>query len=233
MKSISIITLITTSIFLNTSITLADTNLDNLCQKFPQNSQCRNYKLSSNNDFASINNNIKVINGRDWRNPDTDIPWSVPIMVRDEFDGDYLAVFDINYSGSTILGGQESGVISNWSPQYIRVFAYTIEKQCGWFSCSKNKITRETKSLEVKINDQVFKINGDNGNFAVSNELAMALKNAPPGQAKIRITLEESGASITNDIGEGTVKAWKTVYQEVNHNRDYLSGVNPPVPNPY
>lgn len=158
-------------------------------------------------DFPSINES-------DWRSADADVPWSEPIIIKDDFDGDYLAVLDRNFSGSVFWAGQESGVVSNWSQRYIRVIAYKVTQSCGLFSCGDNEMVLETKTLDIKVGDKVFKLTGENGNFPVSEELATALRNAPFGEAKIRITLEESGATIDSDIGKDTVKAWKTVYQQ-------------------
>ena len=45
-------------------------------------------------------------------------------------------------------------------------------------------------------------------------KLAIALRNAPPGKAITRISLEGSGNQIVNDIGAGTTEAWRVVYQD-------------------
>ncbi|MBD1847162.1 hypothetical protein H6F89_27900 [Cyanobacteria bacterium FACHB-63] len=137
--------------------------------------------------------------------------------MKDDFDGDYLAVLDKNYKRSG--GGNiasETGIVSNWAQNRIRVFAYTVRRQCGFLNVVCRDIDRtglETRTLDIRIGDQAFNLRGENGNFLVSPELAAALYNVPPGKAKIRITLEGSGGTINNDIGEETVKAWKVVYK--------------------
>lgn len=154
-----------------------------------------------------------VVGIGDWRAVSSDIPWSVPVVVRDDFDGDYLAVFDKNYDRN-FWTESEIGIRSNWSRQFIRIYAYESHKNCPAIWCSRTTVTRETDGLKVKVGSEVFELAGNNGNYSVSDELAHALANAPSGQAKIKVYLEESGAEITNDIGEGTVEAWRTVYRD-------------------
>jgi hypothetical protein len=105
---------------------------------------------------------------------------------------------------------EESGIISIWSQQKIRVFYYYREHTDGKIIMT----IHEAEALGIKVGERVFKLTGEDGNFVVTDELATALRNAPPGGVKIRITLEESGGDMDSDIGEDTVKAWKTVYQE-------------------
>lgn len=157
---------------------------------------------------------IKSSNTRDWRTDDN-VPFSEPVIVNDPFDGNYLAVIDKNFSGSLSFEARQSGVITSWSERYIRVYAYAIQKPCSgidWI-CPPTTTVRETSSLEIKVGDQIFRLEGLNGNFPVSPELAEALRDAPPGPALTRIALEESGELITNEIGAGTTEAWQVVYQ--------------------
>lgn len=161
---------------------------------------------------SSRSGRIETLSGGDWRSREADIPWSEPVMVRDDFDGDYLAVFDRNYERSPVL---EQGVISNWSRRYIRVFVYNNSLACGLFAvvCHTTRSESfEAKTLDIKIGERVFNLTGTDGNFPVTDELAAALANAPAGEARIRISLEQSGAVITNDIGSRTVASWRVVY---------------------
>lgn len=154
-----------------------------------------------------------VVGVGDWRNRRADIPWSVPVVVRDDFDGDYLAVFDKNYDRN-FWNESEVGIRSNWSRQFIRIYAYESHKKCPAVWCGRTTVTRETDGLKVKVGSEVFELSGINGNYSVTDELAHALANAPSGQAKIKVYLEDSGEALTNDIGEGTVEAWRTVYRD-------------------
>lgn len=73
-------------------------------------------------------------------------------------------------------------------------------------------ITAEAKTLEIRVGNQIFRLDGQNGNLLVDNKMAAALRNAPDGKAIIRITLEGSGASIVSNVGSKTIKARKSVY---------------------
>jgi hypothetical protein len=158
-------------------------------------------------------NDIPVVNAADWRTSKGGITWSVPVLVRDEFDGDYLAVFDRNFKSNSFTG-EEVGVVSNWSRHYLRLYSYAVLNKCGFLVCRKLTSDRETTNVSVKAGKKVFRLSGKNGNFKIDEELAYALKMAPAGEAKIRFQHEGSGVSVVNDIGSGTVQAWKTVYKD-------------------
>ncbi len=154
-----------------------------------------------------------VVNAGDWRSHKAKIEWSIPVVVRDDFDGDYLAVFDKNYQ-KNFLSGHENGIVSNWSRNYLRIYAYDTIKVCGTFVCKVREETRETSSVSVKVGAQVFKLEGKDGNFKISEEMAYALKNAPSGDTKIKVMFEGQGIEVVNDIGKHTVSAWQKVYQD-------------------
>jgi hypothetical protein len=157
--------------------------------------------------------NVPVIANADWRSEKAKIPWSVPVLVRDDFDGDYLAVFDRNYQGNSFLTNRETGIVSNWSRNTLRIYAYDLIK-CSKLFCKDIVAIRETSKVVAKVGKQVFRMEGENGNYPISPELAFALKNAPAGESKIKIQFEGSGADVVSDIGAGTVTSWKTVYQD-------------------
>ena len=196
----------------------ASADLDQLCTRFPQNSRCEGYVPMVDGERRDSDTGYRVLGTEDWRTSE-DIPLSEPVIVNDPFDGNYLAVIDKNYSGSLAvgIGTRQEGIITNWSEQYIRVYAYLIEKPCSGINlfCPPSVTVRETSSLDIKVGDQVFRLEGTNGNFPVSPEVAAALRNAPPGPALTRITLEGSGSTITNEIGGGTTEAWHVVYQDL------------------
>ncbi|MFM2430327.1 MAG: hypothetical protein RLZZ511_1540 [Cyanobacteriota bacterium] len=157
--------------------------------------------------------NLPVINNADWRTGKANVPWSTPILVRDDFDGDYLAVLDRNYTINA--NNEESGIITNWSRRKLRIFSYDTVKKCGILVCTKTPVEgREANKVAIKAGKAVFRLTGDNGNFEITDEIAMALKTAPPGDTKIKVQFEESGVDIVNDIGKGTVEAWKSVYHD-------------------
>jgi hypothetical protein len=150
----------------------------------------------------------------DWRSDKLQVPWSEPVLVKDPFDGNQVAVFDRDFSGSVGLGGSESGVITKWTFNRVSVFAYRKTNVCGFLTCRKDVTpTPLGKQLELKIGEQVFRLEGEDGVFSVSEEVAKALQKAPTGQALMRVSVTGSGLSITSRIGDKTVQAWRRVYQ--------------------
>jgi hypothetical protein len=150
----------------------------------------------------------------DWRSDKLQVPWSEPVMLKDPFDGNQVVVFDRDFSGSVGLGGSESGVITKWTFNRVSVFAYRKTNVCGFLTCRKDVTpTPLGKQLELKIGEQVFRLEGEDGVFAVSEEVAKALQKAPTGQALMRVSVTGSGLSITSRIGDKTVQAWRRVYQ--------------------
>lgn len=200
----------------------ANTDLDELCQKFPHNSQCAGYVPPASNSTDSVRRdpatNLPVVTlDGDWRSSKLDIPWSQLVLVRDQFEGDYLAVFDKNYSGNNFLSGSESGVVTKWTRGQIGIFAYKKAKSCGFLTCRNvSDASVVGNTLEIKVGEQIFRLEGEDGTFVITDELAAALKSATPGQIMMRITLAGSGLTITNEIGEGTVQALRQVYQPQN-----------------
>ena len=170
---------------------------------------------------------LKQVNDGDWRNSNANVPWSTPVIVKDEFDGNYLAVFDKNYQ-PRLFTTTEDGIISNWSRKYLRIYAYHLQ-DCGRIFCQRRLTTREASYVEIKAGNQILRISGKNGNFPLTEEAAYALKNTPEGDTKIKLTFEGSGGAIVNNIGSGTVKAWKTVYNDA---LPPTAATNPDVPNP-
>ena len=157
--------------------------------------------------------NYPVINSFDWRSFEPDkIPWSQPVTVNDAFDGNYLAVFDRNYK-DLVVGGRAS-IVSEWSRQFIKVYGLIGVPNCvGLLICGASLADAPALYLEVKVGGQVFRLqpNGT-GTFPVSNQLAIALANAPAGDAMMRVTLAGVNQPITSAIGAGTVSSWKVVY---------------------
>jgi hypothetical protein len=151
-----------------------------------------------------------VVNSGDWRSLNRNLPWSRPVVVRDPFDGDYLAVLDRNYR---TYGDATVTAVTIWSKNTIRAVGYVQVQDCGPYLgyCSDDLVSRQASYLEVKVGNQIFRIPGDgSGNFPVSPALA----SAPSGQALTRITFDGIGQPVNNPIGAGTVQAWKVVYAQ-------------------
>lgn len=161
---------------------------------------------------ASIGN-YPVINDVDWRSVNAqNIPWSQPVTINDPFDGNYLAVFDRNYKN--IAYGGRASLVSEWSRRFIKVHGFMAVPNCaGFLICGDSLADAQAIYLEIKVGGQVFRLQPNGaGTFPVSNQLAVALASAPPGDALIRVTLLGVNQPITSAIGSGTVKAWKVVF---------------------
>ena len=81
------------------------------------------------------------------------------------------------------------------------------------FFCPPSITIRETSRFEVKVGDEVFRLEGTDGNYPVSPELAIALRDAPPEQSITRMKLKDLEAQITNGTSAGTEEVWHIVYQ--------------------
>ncbi len=66
------------------------------------------------------------------------------------------------------------------------------------------------KTFWVKVGEQVFQLEGDNNTFAVTDELAQALVDAPNRNVNIRLILE-GGETVNSLIGQKTVSAWDLI----------------------
>ncbi len=162
---------------------------------------------------------------------DIDVPWSKPVRINDPFEGNYVGIFDRNYFwGNVVNHNARVEVISLWSQNSVRVLLAYRDRHCSYGSyyhgfrriptyhafggiptCLVSHNTLKITNLYIKLGDRVFRLEGNNGIFAVSNELATALKNSPAENVSIRL-LSESGESVDSEIGKKTVEAWKAVY---------------------
>jgi len=151
-------------------------------------------------------------------------PWSEPVEINDPFEGNFIGVFDRNFFFGRIFDTTvRIEVQSLWSLEEIRFLLTTRDRDClgGSFrrgislsrDCSEFNNARNLTTLFIRINDDVFRVEGQNSTFPVSLELAQALQNAPESNVSIRL-VAESGETIDSEIGEGTVEAWKTVYSD-------------------
>jgi hypothetical protein len=149
------------------------------------------------------------------------VPWSRPVKVTDPFEGNYLAVFDRHYFYRRVLNDRtRTYVVSLWSPKSVRFLLTDSNYGCysGYHfyptftgpNCVNNSIT-EAVELFIKVGEQVFRLEGKNSVFEVSDELATALENSPIGNVDIRL-VTRSGETVNSEIGKGTVEAWKAIY---------------------
>lgn len=153
-----------------------------------------------------------------------DVPWSQPVRIVDPFEGKYVGIFDRNYFFRRFLNSDARvEVVSLWSRNSVRFLLAYRDRDCSFnhsFDFSPygarcftfNPKTLNVTDLYIKIGEQVFRLEGENSTFKVSNELAAALKNSVSGKnVSIRL-VAETGEAVDSEIGKGTVKAWKAIY---------------------
>lgn len=174
--------------------------------------QEQNTDLGAKNNYY---NGIKVIEKLgDWRNQENNIPYSEPVIIKDDFGSSEVMVFDRNYITNV---GYKLTVQTQWTSEYITVYASIQRVECGLFAIICRPLAeREEKlignRLEVLIDGKSYTVYGSKGQFIVNDDLSKALFNASEKESKIRITIDEN-KYIDNAIGVGTVKAWKKVYK--------------------
>ena len=147
------------------------------------------------------------------------LPWSEPVQIDDPFEGSFIGVFDRHsFSDRFLNTTARIEIQSLWSRDFIRVLSIIRDRDCfnGSFRiasdlCSEFSNARNIIQLFIKVDDDVFQVDGRNNEFPVSDELAQALQNAPGTTLDIRL-VTESGEAIDSKIGEGTVEAWKEIY---------------------
>lgn len=151
-----------------------------------------------------------------------DVPWSQPVRIVDPFEGEGVGIFDKNYFYKRLLNtNARVQVISLWQPDSIRLLLAYSDRDClsghTFYptligrECLVSNAGLQVANLSIKIGDRVFRLEGQNNKFLVSNELARALKTSPTGNVKIRL-VTESGATVDSEIGKGTVQSWKAIY---------------------
>ncbi|WP_334859699.1 hypothetical protein [Nostoc sp.] len=154
--------------------------------------------------------------------PDMNVPWSKAVRIVDPFEGEFLGVFDRNSLCGYLYREGSNQVISLWTPSSIRVLVTVNSGQASSSFYTAGHLyprpdflrfvtTKKVDKLLLKVREKVFKLDGSTGSFAVSRELATALKNAPDENLDIRLVLE-GGQTIDSKIGKGTVKAWRNIY---------------------
>lgn len=142
---------------------------------------------------------LPIVDGATWAYVD-DLPWSVPVKVQDPFEGDYIAVLDSEFSGGT------SGLKTNWRAESVLLYIYSGGPTGATYR------TGEVDEVELKIADQTFRLVGHRNRFSIDSTLGATLRNAPSDQVSASF-LDATGKRIEHKIGNGTIQAWRTVYQ--------------------
>ena len=133
----------------------------------------------------------------------------------------YLAVIDREYSAGLSLDDiKEPGIISNWSRQWLRIYGYITHQSCVilWFIpiCNTQHYPVKVGSVQMKIGNQIFHLQGADSLFQIEDDLAVALyNNAQKSQpVLVQVTLPGMGDKVTHRIGTNTIKAWQVIYAD-------------------
>jgi len=82
------------------------------------------------------------------------------------------------------------------------------------FPVSRCEIASNTQNavrLLIRTDEQVYQLDGRNSAFAITPDVANALRTTPVENVQIRL-VTESGETIDSEIGRGTVEAWRNIY---------------------
>jgi hypothetical protein len=103
-----------------------------------------------------------VLRINDWRS-EQNLPWSQPVVMVDEFEGNYLAVFDKNFNDN-FWTGEKSGLVSNWSRKYLRIYSY-YSQPCHGLFCQRTNVINQASQVSIKMGGRVFKLEGKGARF--------------------------------------------------------------------
>jgi hypothetical protein len=155
---------------------------------------------------------------------DMNVPWSKPVKIEDPFEGSSVGIFDRHSFYKNFLNIRSRfETISLWRQNSIRLLLSYRQRDCfsgygllpytkiSGTGCLGARNTIKVTNLYIKLGEKVFRLEGNNNTFALTPELATALKNSPTENLDIRL-VAESGEAIDSEIGKKTVEAWKNVF---------------------
>ncbi|WP_404790090.1 hypothetical protein [Altericista sp. CCNU0014] len=140
---------------------------------------------------------LPLVNGSTWRTG-RNVAWSTPVIVRDEFDGEYKAVLS-----------KRGGFMSQWSRNFVDVFL------------SSRFITALTfsgiPSVHITFGDRTLNLYGQHNRFPINKMAAQFLQEAGEKTLTKLPTISYyvgKNRQNTYDLDIGTVKAWASLYRE-------------------
>ena len=153
-------------------------------------------KLDIPEGFSDIDTHVL---DKDFRHPKPKIPWSDTKVFDDPVIGSYPGVMDRNY----IPGA--SRIHTLWYKDVILAEGFSVYMYSA--------IKYEFNVLMIPNGNSYIVIHGCNGRFPVDEKVAEVLRNQSPEKKMfIKLFAEGSGVGQLNEIGSGTVKAWKKIY---------------------
>jgi len=148
---------------------------------------------------------LPTVKEAQWR-IDHKIPWSVPVLVEDEFEGNYVAVLDHDVR-ERFGRDKRPGLVTNWSRNRLQVYSYLLQTG-SWQSFPIQQIV-------LQIGEQTFMLEGNNNEFVIQPTLALALRDAPLGQVSLSY-FNLKGDQLTHPIGDKTVESLHILYRSVS-----------------
>jgi hypothetical protein len=140
---------------------------------------------------------LPLVNGSTWRTG-RNVAWSTPVIVRDEFDGEYKAVLS-----------KRGGFMSQWSRNFVDVFL------------SSRFITALTfsgiPSVHITFGDRTLNLYGKHNRFPINKMAAQFLQEAGEKTLTKLPTISYyvgKNRQNTYDLDIGTVKTWASLYRE-------------------
>ncbi len=150
----------------------------------------------------------------DFRRPSKKYPFSKALAFNDPVFGESVAVRDQNF----VPGGTK--VSSLWGRDSIALGGYWVYTYAIGLTTYASLTPFEANILWIPDGESFLVIQGCNGRFTVTKEVAQALLNMDDSKnAYIRFSTEGTGSAHLSEIGRETVKAWKKVYANWKPNR--------------
>lgn len=157
-----------------------------------------------------IPSDLPVVQESSWRQQ-SGVVWSEPVIVHDDFNGDYLAVLDRSYESGGVFTGEYSGILTNWSSDQLAIHLY--EQDDDYVSISYQ--CWAVGMIGLQIGEQIFYLQGENNIFSISDDLAKVLASQP-SETPMLIYPRFDGELIIREIGPKTVEAWGLIYGSAN-----------------
>jgi hypothetical protein len=157
---------------------------------------------------------LRIVPGASWM-VDDNIPWSEPVIIRAAPGSTYVAVLDRDFEEGPGADVRFPGVATQWSRTAIEVYGYGLIQNCFYFVCNTEHPVYPVSLVQLKVDDQVFQLQGKNNRFALGDTLLQALQAASPDGVLIRFAIAGSGNIVTRPIGAQTIAAWQTLEQDL------------------
>jgi hypothetical protein len=140
---------------------------------------------------------LPLINGATWRTG-RNVALAKPVVVRDEFDGEYKAVIS-----------KKEGIVSQWSRNFVDVFISSRFVTVLSF--------RGIPSLHITYGNRTLNLYGKNNRFEINKMAAQFLQEAGEKSINELPTMTfyvGKDNKRTYEVDIGTVKSWASLYRE-------------------